>query len=207
MYNDITGIILAGGKSSRMGTNKSLLKLNGKTVIERVVDLMNSIFEKVIIITNTPEEYDFINLPKYKDIYSYRGPLAGIHSGLKHSNTDKNFIISCDIPLMEKRMIEYIVDCNTVKPITVCKADGFVQQLAGIYSKSVLPLAEKSLKASEEEIRNADQKKRRCKVLSLLDEAGAEVIEAEELDFYNEYIFHNMNKPEDYKKIKILINS
>lgn len=205
MYNDITGIILAGGKSSRMGTNKSLLKLNGKTVIERVVDLMNSIFRKVIIITNTLEVYDFINLPKYKDIYSYKGPLAGIHSGLKYSNTDKNFIISCDIPLMNKKMIEYIVDYKTEKPITICKANGFIQQLAGIYSKSVLPLVENSLNASEEELRNADQKKRKCKVLSLLNKAGAELIDAEKLVFYNEYLFHNMNKPEDYEKIKQLL--
>lgn len=205
MYNDITGIILAGGKSSRMGTNKSLLKLNGKTVIERVVDLMNSIFRKVIIITNTLEVYDFINLPKYKDIYSYKGPLAGIHSGLKYSNTDKNFIISCDIPLMNKKMIEYIVDYKTEKPITICKANGFIQQLAGIYSKSVLPLVENSLNASEEELRNADQKKRKCKVLSLLNKAGAELIDAEKLAFYNEYLFHNMNKPEDYEKIKQLL--
>ncbi len=94
IYSDITGIILAGGKSTRMGENKSLLSLNGKTVIERVVDLMKSIFKEVILITNTPEEYDFIKIPKYKDIFEYKGPLAGIHSGLTHSNTEKKL---CDL--------------------------------------------------------------------------------------------------------------
>ncbi len=207
MYTDITGIILAGGKSTRMGENKSLLLLNRKTVIEGVVDLMQSIFNDVIIITNTPEEYYFINIPMYQDIYEYKGPLAGIHSGLYHSSTVDNFIISCDIPLMNKEMISKIVDYKTDKPITVCKADGFIQQLAGRYSKSVLPVAEDFLNTSKEELRNQNQTKRKCKVLSLLDEVGSEIIEAEKLDIYHKYLFYNMNRPEDYeiilKKVKI----
>ncbi|NOX18383.1 MAG: molybdenum cofactor guanylyltransferase [Chlorobi bacterium] len=201
MYSDITGIILAGGKSVRMGENKSLLKLNGKTAIGRTVDLMKSVFENVLIITNTPEEYSFLDLPKFKDIYEYKGPLAGIHSGLTHSKTERNFIISCDIPLMKAEMIRYIVDFKTEKPITVCRADGFIQQLAGRYSKSVLREAEEFLKENETETRAPKQSKRKCKVHSLLNAAGAEIINAEELDFYDEYLFFNMNRKEDYEKI------
>ncbi len=207
MYSDITGIILAGGKSTRMGQNKLLMELNGKTVIEGVVDLMQSIFENVIIITNTPEEYEFINLPMYKDIFEYKGPLAGIHSGLVHSETEENFIISSDIPLMKREMIKYIIDYSTDKPITVCKADGFIQQLAGRYSRTVLPEAEKSLQNDEAELRDANQRKRKCKVLSLLDTVGAEIIDAEKLDIYEEFLFFNMNRPEDYQKILEHINS
>ena len=66
---------------------------------------MNSLFERVIMITNTPEEYSFINIPMYKDIFEYKGPLAGIHSGLTNSSTEQNFIISCDTPLMKENMI------------------------------------------------------------------------------------------------------
>ncbi len=206
MYSDVTGIILSGGKSTRMGQNKSLLSLNGKTVIERVVDLMKEVFENVIMITNTPDEYEFLNIPLYKDIYEYKGPLAGIHSGLAHSNTDQNFIISCDIPLMTSEMIKFIVDYQTDKPVTVCRADGFVQQLAGRYSKSVLPEAEKALKEDQEEQRNADQKKRKCKVLSLLDIVGAEIIDAETSPVYKEMLFFNMNRPDDYQKIVEYLN-
>jgi len=206
MYSDITGIILAGGKSTRMGENKSLLDLNGMTVIERVVSLMKSIFREVIIITNTPNEYDFLNIPKHKDIFEYKGPLAGIHSGLTHSNNEKNFVISCDIPLMEKEMIEFIIDYKTDKPITVCKADGFVQQLAGLYSKSILPTINTSLKNYEAELRKRNQAKRKCAVLSLLDQVGAEIINAEELDIYKKHMFFNMNRPEDYNRIKILVS-
>jgi len=76
MYFDITGIILAGGKSSRMGNNKSFLKLGHKLIIELITDLMKSLFNEVIIITNTPNEYEFLKLVMYKDIYVGKGVLG-----------------------------------------------------------------------------------------------------------------------------------
>ena len=201
MYKNMTGIILSGGKSTRMGENKSLMKIGDKTVIERTLTLMHSLFQEVILITNTPEEYKFLNIPLFEDIYKYMGPLAGIHSGLLNSRTESNFIISCDIPLITKEIIEYIIEYDTTHPITVCKADGYIQQLAGKYSKSLLPKIETLLKIETEETRDSNQKKRKCKVHSLLDLVGSEIIEAKELDFYSEGIFLNMNRQKDYQKI------
>ena len=115
MYNDITGIILSGGKSTRMGENKSLMKINGKTIIEHVNDLIQSLFSNVILISNNPDEYEFLGIKIYKDIFPGMGPLAGIHSGLKNSSTQKNFIISCDIPLMTPEMIKTIPSKTNAK--------------------------------------------------------------------------------------------
>jgi len=200
MYNDITAIILSGGKSSRMGTNKSLLRIRDKTVIERMHDLLQSMFKDVILITNEPDDYNFLDIPIYEDFFRHRGPLAGIHSGLKHSKTNINFIISCDLPLMTKEMINYLIEYKTNKLITVAKADGFIQQLAGEYSKECLSPSEKILKeAINNENRDAVQKKRKCDVLSLIDIVGAEIISAESLPFYNEDLYFNMNKTEDYE--------
>lgn len=207
MYNDITGVILSGGKSSRMGTNKSFLKINDTTIIGRIVELMKSIFAEVIVITNTPEEYEFLNVPLYEDIYKWKGPLAGIHSGLVHSKTEKNFVISCDVPLMTKDMIEYIVEFDTNHPVTIARADGFIQQLAGRYSKSVIPKAEKILQQKIEETGKDEQKKRCCSVLRLMDEVGSEIIDAEKLLFYKKNIFLNINKPRDYEMILSIYNT
>ncbi len=199
MYDDITAIILSGGKSIRMGTNKSFLKIGDKTVIERMRDLLQSMFKDVILITNEPGDYKFLGLPIYEDVFRHRGPLAGIHSGLKHSKTNLNFIISCDLPLLTKEMINYLIEYKTNKLITVAKADGFIQQLAGKYSKECLSPAEKILKeVVNNENRNAVQKKRKCNVLSLIDLIGAEIIPAESLPFYNEDLYFNMNRTEDY---------
>jgi len=202
MYKDITSIILSGGKSSRMGRNKSFLKIGDKTIIERVRDFLQGIFQDVILITNDPEEYKFLGLPMFEDVYRHKGHLAGIHSGLKHSKTNLNFIISCDLPFMTKEMINYLIEYKTDKLITIAKADGFIQQLAGKYSKECLSPSEKILKELiENENRDEVQKKRKCNVLSLIDLVGAEIISAESLPFYNEDLYFNMNRTEDYNSL------
>lgn len=200
MYNNITGIILSGGTSSRMGVNKALLPLGKKKVIEHIADLMNSIFVNVILITNTPEEYKFLDLPMFEDIFKVGGPLAGIHSGLENSETERNFILSCDMPMMKSEIIKSIVEFNTDKLITVCRSEGFIQHLAGSYSKSISLTAAKLLQ--QEEV-NTKQKnvKHQAKVYSLLNEVGFETIEAEDLHGYHPKVFFNMNNKEDYQKI------
>ena len=97
-------------------------------------------------------------------------------------------------------MINYLIEYKTNKLITVAKADGFIQQLAGRYSQECLSPAEKILKeVVNNENRNVIQKKRKCNVLSLIDIVGAEIISAESLPFYNADLYFNMNKTEDYE--------
>ena len=200
MYNDVTGIILSGGKSSRMGENKSIMKIGNRNVIEYVTDLMKSLFNKVILITNDPDDYKFLDLEMYADIFLRMGPLAGIHSGLNNSKTIKNFIISCDIPLMKAAMIKYLTEFKTDKPITIAKADGFIQQLCGVYDKKCLPAAEEILSSQNEtSTMHNGSKKIRCKVLDLIDKIGAEIIDAESLPFYEKDIYFNMNRKSDFK--------
>lgn len=198
MYNDITGVILSGGRSSRMGVNKSFLKLGNKTIIERIVDLMKSIFSEVIIITNTPDEYKFFNLPLYEDIYKWKGPLAGIHSALVHSKTDKVFVISCDVPLMSKEMIEYIINYKSDKPIVFCEAAGYHQPLVGLYSKKIFNEIEKFISNNDLDDKSFHK---------FLNDIDAEIILPEKLDFYKDELFFNVNRPEDFEQIKKLIHS
>jgi len=190
MYFDITGIILSGGKSSRMGENKSLLKIGNKTIIERIVELMKDIFSENIIITNTPDEYKFLQLPLYEDIYKWKGPLAGIHSGLTYSKTEKNFVISCDTPLMIKEMIQYIVNFQTRKPIVFCRAAGYHQPLVGVYKKQIIIEIEKFLSDNDETTDKSFH--------HFLKKVNAEIIDPQDLPFYKDELFFNVNSPDDY---------
>lgn len=88
----ITGVVLCGGKSSRMNTDKALLKLGEKTIIEIIYKKLKSVFDEVIISANDSEKYKFLDAQIIKDIYKDRGPLAGIHSALKYSEYEKIFI-------------------------------------------------------------------------------------------------------------------
>ncbi|TAL68876.1 MAG: molybdenum cofactor guanylyltransferase [Bacteroidetes bacterium] len=207
MYNDITGIILSGGKSTRMGKDKSFLKLNNRFVIEHISDLMKSIFKDVIIITNETDKYEFLGLKCNEDIVKGIGPLGGIHSGLTHSGNELNFVISCDLPFITIDVIEFILNNRQDYDAVITRADGFIQQLCGFYRKKLLPQIEKFIDASsEEETRNNEQEKRKCRVLSLIECVNAKIIDIENIyPSYKNGTFFNMNNYEDYENaLKIL---
>jgi molybdopterin-guanine dinucleotide biosynthesis protein A len=196
MIKDITGIILCGGKSSRMQTNKALLKLGDKTVIEIVTEKLKSIFNEVLISANDSKEYDFLKLPIVNDIFISKGPLAGIHAALKNSSNEKNFIISCDMPLIPVELINYLINVNSEKSILLPKYNGRIQQLCGIYSKSLVDEIENIFKLSEKD------KSIKRSVYELIERASIEIIDVDDLNFYGNNIFLNMNSPEDYELIK-----
>lgn len=198
MYNDITGIILAGGKSTRMGREKALLEVRGKKIIEIIVDLINPLFEHKMISTNSPSEFSYLGLPIVEDEFRYAGPLAGIHAALKSSGTEKNFIISCDVPLMSRQMIEFIITADSKKPIVITRAVGFLQPLIGVYSKSLVPVIEQIL--SDTSLKNSSHKS----LHKLIDIAGAEILSPITLPFYKDELFFNMNNKDDYEKIIVI---
>jgi molybdopterin-guanine dinucleotide biosynthesis protein A len=200
MYSDITGIILAGGKSTRMGVNKSFLKIGEQTIVERIADLMKSVFADVIIISNTPDDYKFLNLPVYEDVYKGKGPIGGIHSGLKNSNAEKNLFISCDVPLMNKGTIEYLANYETDKPIRVFRTKGFIQPLPGMYDRRLLDTLEQILSGE-----NAEGKDRRNKLLTFIESGDAEIINPEGAIGYTENTFLNINTQEDYNNLLAMI--
>jgi len=208
MYTSVTGIILSGGKSLRMGENKSFLKMADSTIIERVRDLMKSVFNEVILITNTPDEYEFLKLPVFEDVYLNKGPLAGIHSGLLNSSTEKNFIISCDLPFISAELIKYLVNFQTDKPISVSKANGNIQPLAGKYSKNCVDIAGRLLENNLTKISKGEvRKKNGASVFSLLDKIDVEIVRVDDQPFYKDDLYLNMNSIEDYNLVIRKLNS
>jgi molybdopterin-guanine dinucleotide biosynthesis protein A len=208
MYKDVTGIILAGGKSSRMDLNKSTLKINGITIIERITKLLKKLFPEVLIVSNETNTYSFLGLPVYEDIFKYKGPLAGIHSGLLHSKCKTNFIISSDLPFITDELIKYIIDYKTDKPVTVSRATGFIQPLAGKYSIDCLPVIEEIL--NQElivKIPEFEQKVRQYSVHKFLDLVDTEIISIEDKSFYHEDLYFNMNTIEDYEYVISKLNT
>ncbi|MCP5064019.1 MAG: molybdenum cofactor guanylyltransferase [Ignavibacteriae bacterium] len=200
MNKNFTAIILSGGKSSRMGTNKSHLEINGKTLIERTVQLCNSLFDETIIITNNENEYKNLNVKCYKDIYPNFGPLSGIHSGLVNSKTENNFIISCDMPFVNGEIIDFLIKYNSNKQIVLPKVKKDIYTMCGIYKNSCTHEAEKLLKIAIEE--NSKTKKVKVKLFDLINAVDADIIDVGSQSFYNEDLFFNMNSLDDYDYTK-----
>lgn len=200
MKNDITGIILCGGKSSRMKTNKALLKLGNKTIIEIILDEMKKVLSDVVLSANECDDFAFLNIPIVKDIQLNRGPLSGIYSALKNSESSKNFVVTCDLPLIDSRLIEYISKVESDKKIIIPTINGIPQRLFGIYNKSVIEKIDVIFNLSE------IYKSIKGSVYDLHQRVEVESIIIDHLQFYNDNMFLNMNTPDDYEKIKKYFN-
>lgn len=189
-----SAIILAGGKSSRMGTNKALLPMDGKTNIELIKDQLTPFFSDIIVVTNHFEAYEFLKVPMVKDEYIGKGPLAGIHTGLKHSKTETNFFVACDMPFVSGELAKHLIElCDNYEAV-VPRINGTLHPLFSVFKKSVLPMVEQCLQED------------RLKIRDLLEELQVLYVNEGELEGVLvgniEKVFYNMNYPLDYEKAR-----
>lgn len=137
---DLTGIILAGGKSRRMGTNKAFLPIGEERLIDRTIRTFKDIFSDVIVVTNTPLDYLEQDCTIATDIIKSKGALGGIYTGLFYASCEHAFISACDMPLLNKKFIEYMIErCNNDHDIVVPELPEGFQPLHAIYSRRCLP--------------------------------------------------------------------
>ncbi len=198
MYDEITGIILAGGNSLRMGRDKALLTIGGQTVIGRIAALMKSLFADNLIIASDSKAYGFLPFTVMTDIHPGLGPLGGLHTGLSRSSTKKNLVISCDLPLMNREVIECIIEASSQSPIVIARACGRLQFFPGLYSKDLLPLIENSLVTAAPVSAGKD---RSLSLYTLAEKAQAVFIDVEKMPFYDERLFFNLNTLADFEII------
>ncbi|TYQ17932.1 UNVERIFIED_CONTAM: molybdenum cofactor guanylyltransferase [Acetivibrio alkalicellulosi] len=140
----MTGIILAGGKSSRMGRKKAFINLDGKTIIDRILAILKEVFLEVIIVSNTPEDFSYTNLKVVMDIISDKGSLGGLYTGLVNMKYERCFVVACDMPFISKSLVKYIIDIPRYD-IVVPKIEGFYHPLFACYSRRCADLTKKQL--------------------------------------------------------------
>jgi molybdopterin-guanine dinucleotide biosynthesis protein A len=203
MKHDFTAIILAGGKSSRIGSDKALLKINGITIIEHIVDTLSQLLKDIKIITNNPSNYSFLNFDLHKDILPGFGPLSGIHAGLFYSKTEKNIFLTCDMPFLSIKLLEGLIDSKYNSPVTLLKYNGRVQPFPGIYTGKIFKETDRLLlKAASFNQSPRSKKLKGASMNNLIEAVETHVIEADEFTDPGEYDFFNINSPEDYISAK-----
>jgi molybdopterin-guanine dinucleotide biosynthesis protein A len=147
---------MAGGNSSRMGRDKSMLMLDGKPMIERVYLQLRPHFDEVLISSNESSKYGFLGLEVVPDSESGRGPLMGIASALAVSVSERNLVVACDIPevnmSLARRMLRESRDCDVVLART---GESKVEPLFAVYKRSLLPAMEVTLSAGRNKILDA----------------------------------------------------
>jgi molybdopterin-guanine dinucleotide biosynthesis protein A len=135
----MTGIILSGGKNSRMGCNKSFLTVDGERLIDRTVRILKDIFPEVMIVTNSPMEYLDVGVQLVTDIVKGKGSLGGIYTGLFYAASDRSFVTACDMPYLNKSFIEYLCGLAGNHDIAVPRMPEGFQPLHAVYSRRCLP--------------------------------------------------------------------
>ncbi|MCX5836379.1 MAG: molybdenum cofactor guanylyltransferase [Deltaproteobacteria bacterium] len=135
----MTGIILSGGKSSRMGANKAFLHVGGERLIDRTVRIFKEIFPEVILVTNSPLDYLDQDCTIATDIIKGKGPLGGLYTGLFHASHERIFMAACDMPFLNRAFIKYMMDHCADFDIVVPELPDGLQPLHAIYSRRCLP--------------------------------------------------------------------
>ncbi len=148
----VTGVILAGGESRRMGSDKSLLPLKGARFIDHVYRTLAPLFEEVVIVTNSPGLYDNIPCRKVPDIYYAQGSLAGIHSGLCHARTEKAFVVACDMPFVNPGVVRHLCGRAAGADVIIPVGERGPEPLHALYDKRCLPAMEELLDAGRRRI-------------------------------------------------------
>lgn len=184
---DITGIILSGGKSNRMGTDKGFLSLNGIVFTQYCIDALNPLVSETIIVSNH-SDYDRFGFKRIEDVIEHAGPLAGICSGLLQSKTTYNLVLSCDVPLVTTKILEKLIeDISDDIDVAQIESNGKTMPLIALYKTKNKDLFYTLLKSGERRLRTAVNQ---CQVKNI------------RLTSEYEKFTINVNTPEDLKMIE-----
>ena len=190
---DVSVFILAGGKSTRMGTDKAFVEYEGHTLLARALDLARSVASGVWIVESKEKFAAFA--PVVEDVFRDCGPLGGIHAALLGSSTELNLMLAVDTPFVSQAFLKYLITQAQRAPdavVIVPRSDGRRQPLCAIYRREFAVVAERSLRTGQNRIDR------------LFDEVHTRVIEQEELEGagFSCALFRNLNTPEELEAEK-----
>lgn len=183
--DEITGVVLAGGRSTRFGQNKSLYVYNGKPLVEYAIESLTPYCGKLLLSTNSPQDLAFTGLQTIEDLHKDCGPLGGIHSALAHAQTKIVVFAGCDMPFLDGRIFPFLADYLMHHRAAAPMHNGFRETLCMVIRKDCL-----------EEVESVIQE-RNFKLLQLHDRLNTAFVEVTAQDFYSPKMFHNINTRAD----------
>jgi len=192
----ITGVIQAGGKSTRMGGRpKALMELGGRRIIDRVVEVLRGVTHDVLLVTNTPELYATLGLPMVPDVFPDHGSLGGIYSGLKAAPGDAAFTVACDMPFLMPEVARLVIDRAGLADVVVPKIAEQFETLHACYAKACLRPMESRLREG------------RLKIVGFFEDVRVLTIAEAEVARFRaaELVFMNVNTPEELARARELM--
>lgn len=179
-----------------MGTNKALLTIEGgETLISRVVRNLRPLTADVIVVSSTPELYADLGAKQVEDAIAGAGPLAGLHAGLQAASADWSFVVACDMPLVDRRLVRYMLLLTTGQDVVIPRVAGQAEPLHALYNKACLPFVERRLATGER------------RMISFHPDVRVRFVERDEWSVIdpNGYSFLNANTPEDWQRLQAVL--
>lgn len=194
LYPDVAAVLLAGGRSRRMGCDKALLRLGKQPVLQLLATRLRELTDQVFLSANDPPAYDFLGLRIIPDIYTSRGPLAGLHAAMLHTLRPLVLVLACDLPSVPTSLLRHMIECSTgfdiVIPVT---SDGCLHPVCAVYRRTCQQSIEDSLCAGEN------------RMISLLDDPRLRTRLLQSVDgAFSDADLTDLNSPEDVEKYRRL---
>jgi len=189
----LTVCIQAGGQSSRMGEDKALKTVLGRPLIQRVIDRLSPIADEIIVTTNHPEEYTFLDIPLFSDLKPGRGALGGLYTAIASASHPFVAVVACDMPFASPTLIEAATKLMVEEEadVVIAKTEEGYEPLHAVYRRATcLPAIEAAI--------DADQ----WKVIAWFPQVKVRVLTPEEVKRYDPsgLAFWNVNTPEEFTK-------
>ncbi|MBN1579087.1 MAG: molybdenum cofactor guanylyltransferase [Anaerolineae bacterium] len=198
-----SGIILAGGSSTRLGKDKTMIEVLGEPLIQRVARTLSALVDQVILVTNCPETLTFLNLPMVKDIYPGAGTLGGLHTGLDAIQTTYGLVVGCDMPFLNVDLLRYMISLcqdngqmdSSGYDVIIPRIGNYLEPLHALYARSCRYAFEKHILSKQYRIRYA------------FEGMHIRYIQEREILEYDpqQRSFFNVNTPEDLEQMRALL--
>lgn len=184
----VTGALLAGGNSSRMGRNKALMPLAGQRLVDRALAVLGGIFDDLLMVTNSPDLYADLGVRMVPDLVAGKGGLGGIHSAIHHAATPHCLVVACDMPFLNVDVLRYLVDQRAEYDVVVPNVNGRPQPLHAVYGRACLQPIARRLESD------------RLHVVGFYPDVRVREVTEEELAVFDPegLSFRNLNTPEEF---------
>jgi molybdopterin-guanine dinucleotide biosynthesis protein A len=194
MHSDLSVVILAGGNSSRMGRDKSFVRVGGRAVIERIIAQVSGFGAETLVITNNPEDYAYLGLPLYGDVLPGKGALGGLYTARTRAACPYALVVACDMPFVNLGLLEHLVSLAREHDAVVPRLNGEAEPFRAVYAQSCQEPMRRALEAGK------------MRVISFFPEVRVRYVETPEVEQYDpdHLTFFNVNTPEELQKAEEL---
>lgn len=195
VQSKLSGIVLAGGRSSRMGRNKALMEFHGQTLISLVLGKLSRLCNELIIATDDAEPCAGLPARIVPDVIAGRGALGGIHAGLAAMRNDRAIVVACDMPFLSLSLLRYMAVVAPNHEVVVPRLGGYHEPLHAVYSASCLGPIERIVAAGPR------------RILALYDRVRVHEVTREAVRLFGaDLSFFNVNTPDDWAEAQRLID-